>query len=344
MLAPMEGVTDFHMRRILTSVYAYDRCVTEFIRITNNLYPDRVFLKCCPELETGGMTDTGVPVYAQLLGTDHHYITLNAQRLVELGAPGIDLNFGCPAKTVNRHGGGSSLLRTPDRVISIVDAVRNSVDPSIPVTAKIRLGFDNSDNLMQIATGIEAAGATELCVHARTRLDGYKPPAHWSEVKQVRDALSIPVTVNGEIWNDRDASMAQSDSECFDLMLGRGALAMPDLARQIRSDVNSTTCTKLVWLDVLELLEQLLQTAVDLPARYAGNRTKQWLCYLIREYAGARELFPRIKRLRDIDTMAEQIRLQRKLCIAGDVPGQADTVKEVEAVERIDAAQVMLSV
>lgn len=317
MLAPMEGVTDFHMRRILTSVYSYDRCVTEFIRITNNLYPDRVFLKYCPELETGGMTETGVPVYAQLLGTDHQYITLNAKRLVELGAPGIDLNFGCPAKTVNRHGGGSSLLRTPDRVIDIVAATRDAVEPSIPVTAKIRLGFDNTENLMRIATGIEASGATELCVHARTRLDGYKPPAHWQEVKQVREALSIPVIVNGEIWNDRHACMAQTDSACVDLMLGRGALAMPDLAMQIKADASKVACKKYTWLDVLVLLEQLLQTAVDLPAKYAGNRTKQWLCYLVREYAGARELFPEIKRLRDMDSIADQIRRHRDACLAG---------------------------
>ena len=311
MLAPMDGVTDFHMRKILTSVYAYDRCVTEFIRITNNRYPDRVFLKYCPELETGGVTSTGVPVYVQLLGTDHHFISLNARRLVELEVPGIDLNFGCPAKTVNRHGGGSSLLRTPDRVADIVAAVRDAVDPSIPVTAKIRLGFDHTDKLMEIATGIEMAGATELCVHARTRLDGYKPPAHWSVVKQVRQALSIPVTVNGEIWSESDATLARSDSECFDLMLGRGALAMPDLASVIQAGVSKSAYAKLAWHDVLDLLEQLLQSAADLPVKYAGNRTKQWLSYLVREYAGARVLFSEVKRLQDIDAMAQQIRHHR---------------------------------
>ena len=130
-------------------------------------------------------------------------------------------------------------------------------------------------------------------------------------MKQVREALSIPVTVNGEIWTDRDASMAQADSDCFDLMLGRGALAMPDLARQIVANTNSVSCEKLRWPDVLDLLELLLQTAVDLPVRYAGNRTKQWLCYLVREYAGARELFAEIKRLQDVDMMAQQIRRHR---------------------------------
>ncbi len=311
MLAPMEGVTDYHMRKILTSVFSYDRCVTEFVRVTTGVYPDKVFLRYCPELRNGGVTDTGVPVFVQLLGSDCKSMADSAKRLVELGAPGIDINFGCPAKTVNRHGGGSALLRTPDRVSEIVAGVRDAVDPNVPVTAKIRLGFDHTDDLLKIAIGVERAGAAELCVHARTRLDGYKPPAHWSQVKQVRDALKIPVIVNGEIWSSTDSVMARKDSQCMDLMLGRGALAKPDLANQIAADVNNTAHRNLEWLDVLELLVQLLETAEGLPAKYAGNRTKQWMCYLVREYAGARQLFPNIKRLRDLDSIAAAINRHR---------------------------------
>ena len=92
MLAPMEGVTDFHMRKILTDVFHYDRCVTEFVRVTDGVYPQRVFLRSCPELLTGGRTRNGVPVYVQLLGSDTNAMAANAKRLVELGAPGIDLS------------------------------------------------------------------------------------------------------------------------------------------------------------------------------------------------------------------------------------------------------------
>ena len=158
-----------------------------------------------------------------------------AVRVVELGAPGIDLNFGCPAKTVNRHGGGSALLRTPSVVKDIVASVRDAVDPSVPVTAKIRLGFDNSDSVAEIASGVEQAGATELCVHARTRLDGYKPPAHWTQVAKVLREVTIPVIVNGEIWSVTDFEKASRDSGCVDIMLGRGALASPDLANRIHA-------------------------------------------------------------------------------------------------------------
>ena len=146
----------------------------------------------------------------QLLGSDPIALADNARRGVQLGAPGVDLNFGCPAKTVNRHGGGSSLLRTPVDVEKIVSAVRDAVPSSIPVTAKIRLGFDHTDFLLDIVTRIERAGATELCVHARTRDDGYKPPAYWNKVQAVRESVSLPVIINGEIWNLDNADQALS--------------------------------------------------------------------------------------------------------------------------------------
>jgi len=224
---------------------------------------------------------------------------------------GIDLNFGCPAKTVNRHGGGSALLRTPNTVRDIVACVRDAVDPSVPVTAKIRLGFDNSESVLEIAKGIETAGATELCVHARTRTDGYKPPAHWHEVAAVRSALSIPVVINGEVWTATDAGKAMADSGCSDIMLGRGALAMPDLAMQVSAQIMQQNCKSLEWHDVLGLLEELLETAVELPVKYAGNRTKQWLSYLSRQYAGATDLFAGIKRLQEVDVMSDEIRRHR---------------------------------
>ena len=123
-LAPMEGVVDYTMRDMLTRLGGFDRCVTEFVRITEQKLPARVFYRYCPELHTGGKTPAGTPVYVQLLGGDPDYMALNARTAERVGAPGIDLNFGCPSKTVNRNDGGSTLLREPQRVHNIVRSVR----------------------------------------------------------------------------------------------------------------------------------------------------------------------------------------------------------------------------
>ncbi|MGZ3722706.1 MAG: tRNA-dihydrouridine synthase, partial [Bdellovibrionales bacterium] len=106
----MEGVLDWTLRELLSSIGGVDRMVTEFVRVTDLLLPEHVFYRYCPELKQGGRTLAGTPVLVQLLGGQTGPLAENAARAVELGAPGIDLNFGCPAKTVNRHDGGATLL------------------------------------------------------------------------------------------------------------------------------------------------------------------------------------------------------------------------------------------
>ena len=152
MLAPMEGVVDHTMRELLTAVGGLDRCVTEFLRVSDRLLPPRVFHRVCPELSGGGITTSGVPVYLQLLGGQPGPMAENAARAAELGAPGIDLNFGCPAKTVNKSDGGAIILRQPERVHRIVSAVRAAVPAEVPVTVKTRLGFDHGEDF-QVRAG-----------------------------------------------------------------------------------------------------------------------------------------------------------------------------------------------
>ena len=112
-LAPMEGVLDPLMRKVITEVSHVDYCTTEFIRITDKLLPDHVFFRYAPELNNKSLTDSKTPVLVQLLGGKPDWMAKNALRAKELGAFGIDINFGCPAKTVNRHDGGASLLKDP---------------------------------------------------------------------------------------------------------------------------------------------------------------------------------------------------------------------------------------
>src|SRR5882672_6739667 len=134
----MEGLLDFTLRDILTRVGGIDRCVSEFIRVSGTLLPERAFIRIVPELLNGGRTRAGIPVRAQLMGSDSVCLAENAARLATLGPDGIDLNFGCPAKLVNRHGGGAALLDEPETIAMLVAAVRRAVPQAMPVSAKMR--------------------------------------------------------------------------------------------------------------------------------------------------------------------------------------------------------------
>ena len=311
-LAPMEGVIDAPMRRMLTGIGGYDRCVTEFVRVTNVLLPERVFLRLCPELEQDGFTENGIPVFTQLLGSDPAALASNAKRAVAMGAPGIDLNFGCPAKTVNNSMGGSILLRDPSRVGQIVQAVRDAVAPHVPVTAKIRLGYDNHDALGDIVQHIRDAGATELAIHARTKFDGYKPPAWWSSVRSVMHQGVATTYINGEIWSVADAREARAQSGCAHVMLGRSALAAPDLAMRIRAAENGVQPKNLTWLDISYLVEAQFVRSDSQSPRHVGNRTKQWLAYLKRNYAEVGDLFSRLRTLHDVSTIRHAFEAHRR--------------------------------
>ena len=307
-LAPMEGVVDYEMRDVLTQIGGYDRCVTEFVRVTeNNLLPNRVYHRFSPELANGGMTPAGVPVYLQLLGGNPKAMALNAAKAQKLEPPGIDINFGCPSKTVNKSDGGSVLLKEPSRIGAIVGAVRDAVDPKIPVTAKIRLGFSNHDFLEEVVDNIINAGANEVCIHARTREDGYKPPAYWSSVKKVADMSPIPVIINGEIWTPEDARLAKEQSGCTDIMLGRSAMRCPDLALIIKADQDSKHLEAMAWSEVLEMVLRYLHNSENRHPNFVSNRSKQWLVFLQKRYPEAAELFQRIKRLKVADEVFTEI-------------------------------------
>ena len=298
-LAPMEGVVDHTMRDMLTQVGGIDRCVTEFVRITDTKLPSRVFYRYCPELRNGGKTTSGTPVYVQLLGGKPEPMAMNAQRVAALGALGIDINFGCPAKQVNNNDGGSVLLQEPQRLFDIVSAVRKAVPIQTPVTAKIRLGFNDRSLLTDISQAIFASGADELTIHARTKTDGYKPPAYWDAISEIKTNSPIPIIANGEIWSPEDAHNCRQQSGCDDIMLGRGLLARPDLARHIRSQQQQTASNIMPWTEVLTLLQQFcVVTEAEYEAKYVGNRVKQWLGYLRQHYSLAVVLFEEVKRLK----------------------------------------------
>ncbi len=320
LLAPMEGLLDHTLRDALTRVGGIDRCVSEFIRVTDQLLPDRVFTRLVPELLSGGRTASGVPVRAQLLGSDPVCLAENAARLAALGPAGIDLNFGCPAKQVNRHRGGAVLLDEPELLADIVSAVRRAVPPEMPVSAKMRLGFNDTHRMLDCARALAIGGAAELVVHARTKAHGYRPPAYWDCIARIRAAVAVPVVANGEIWNVADAQRCRAESGCHDLMLGRGMVSDPGLALAILAADAGRTPQRLPWSDLLALLSgfwALVQQHVA--PKHSAGRLKQWLNYLRRAHPDAQVAYDAVRTLQDPAAVAA--------CLFGGAPGTAGPAK-----------------
>ncbi|WP_305815706.1 tRNA dihydrouridine(16) synthase DusC [Photobacterium leiognathi] len=293
-LGPMEGVLDHLMREMLTEINDYDLCVTEFVRVIDSLLPNSVFYRLCPELHQGGKTRSGTPVRVQILGQDPDWMAENAQRACSLGSAGVDINFGCPAKAVNKSRGGAVLLKEPERIYQIVKACRAAVNPVKPLTAKVRLGWDDPSQCFEIADAIAQAGADELVVHARTKEDGYRADTiKWDYIKQLKQQVKLPIIANGEVWNYHDGQNCLTATDTDALMVCRGALNLPNLGNVVKHDAPHMT-----WEEVLDLL--LVYSQYEIKGDkglYYPNRVKQWFSYLRHEYSQAKALFADLRAL-----------------------------------------------
>ncbi|ETS29384.1 tRNA dihydrouridine synthase DusC [Photorhabdus temperata] len=306
LLAPMEGVLDSLVRELLSEVNEYDLCITEFLRVVDSLLPVKSFYKLCPELRNQSRTPSGTLVRVQLLGQYPQWLAENAARAVELGSCGVDLNCGCPSKTVNGSGGGATLLKDPELIYQGVKAMREAVPSPLPVTVKVRLGWDSGDRQFEIADAVQQAGATEITIHGRTKEDGYKAERiNWQAIGEIRQRLAIPVIANGEIWDWQSAQDCIKVTGCDAVMIGRGALNVPNLSRVVKYNE-----PKMAWQEVVQLLQKYvrLEKQGD-TGQYHVARIKQWLGYLRKEYEEAITLFEEIRKLKTSADIARVISL-----------------------------------
>lgn len=308
LLAPMEGLLDDVLRAGLTALGGYDHVVSEFVRVSGTLLPERQFRRLVPELAQGSVTGGGTPVWVQLLGSDPACMADNAARLASLAPAGVDLNFGCPAPTVNRHRGGAALLDEPELLYRIAAAVRAALPAALPLSAKMRLGIAGPARAVECAQALAAGGAASLVVHARTREQGYRPPAHWHWVGAIAAAVPVPVVANGEVWTLADWRRCRSESGVADVMLGRGAVADPFLAARIRAaaggaaaDADPAAERAQEWRLLLALLAEFrARVGRKVEARHVGGRIKQWLHLLARTHPPAAVLLAAIRSLRTV--------------------------------------------
>lgn len=282
-LAPMDGVTDAVYRGLLTGLNGgrsgISVCVSEFVRVTRDPVPAAVLRRDVPELLVGGRTAAGVPVFVQLLGGDPEPVGQTARTAALLGALGVDLNFGCPAKTVNNHDGGATLLKYPRRIEAIVGRARALVPAHVPVTMKMRVGWSSCEGIEDVARAAEAGGAAWITVHARTRAQLYQPPVVWDALARARATVRVPVVANGDVRVATDVHACAAESCCEAFMIGRGAMARPGVFAAIRVDGDEVAETEKERARLGELLvryHELLVLDGVTPAR-ALARVKQWL-------------------------------------------------------------------
>lgn len=304
LLAPMEGVLDPLVRQLLTDVNDYDMCISEFLRVVDRLLPEKSFYRLCPELHNQSRTASGTPVRIQLLGQYPEWLAENAARAVELGSWGVDLNCGCPSRLVNGSGGGAMLLKDPELIYQGAKAMREAVPAHLPVTVKVRLGWDDSERCFDIADAVQQAGASEVVVHGRTKEDGYKAERiNWAAIGEIRRRLTIPVIANGEIWDWQSGQACLAATGCDALMIGRGALNVPNLSRVVKYNE-----APMPWPQVVQLLQKytLLEKQDD-TGLYHLARIKQWLGYLRKAYPEADDVFSQVRTCKTSSAVAAVI-------------------------------------
>lgn len=311
--APMDGVTDAPMRDLMGDFGAFSYCVTEFIRVSASALPAKVFRRDIPELNRGSVTPSGLPIQVQLLGGDPDRLAASALAACQAGAIGIDLNFGCPAPTVNRNDGGASLLRHPCRIRDLVSAVRQAVPTEVPVSAKLRLGWDSIDPIEENAHMAAEGGASWLTIHARTRVQNYAPPVFWPSIARVKQSLPIPIIANGDIWTFQDFQRCQEETGCDHFMIGRSALANPTLPWRIAHHLGISNQPQ-VSFEWLALFRELSNRIGDHRLQ-SMLRLKQWMKIAYRH--GDFPWFDELKRAESLDWLLLELeRLERERTIA----------------------------
>lgn len=247
-LAPMAGISNSAFRRIAKEM-GVGLVVAEMVS------DKAIFYGSKKTIDMLYMKEEERPISQQIFGSDKDSFVYAAKYILETMKPDIiDINMGCPVpKVATRAQAGSALLKNPDKVYEIVKAIVDAVN--VPVTVKIRSGWDEkSINAVEIAKVIEKAGASAITVHPRTRSQGYSGKADWNIIKQVKDAVNIPVIGNGDIKSCYDAKKMLDETNCDAVMIGRGLLGNPWLIRDCIDYLNNKKIKEVSILDRLNMV------------------------------------------------------------------------------------------
>ncbi len=224
LLAPMEGVTEPCYRGEVLALHNpahLGGACTEFLRVVDHGFDSAHVARHI------GASSSRIPVGVQLMGSHIEAIATTAASVTETNAAFLDLNFGCPTRGALKTCAGAALLREPERIEELVGVCVEATAGQLPVSAKIRAGFEDASQLEEIALSAQEGGASLLTVHCRTRAEGYTPEVDWTRIARAVDALDIPVCGNGGVRRFEDLQRMRDETGCAYVMVGHAALANP---------------------------------------------------------------------------------------------------------------------
>jgi tRNA-dihydrouridine synthase B len=268
-LSPMAGVTDVSFRRLIKRRSGVGLTVSEFISVeglTRNNPKSKRQMRFYPDEH---------PFAVQIFGGQVERMRMAAEMAEEVGADILDINCGCPAPKVVKHGGGSGLLKDHQRLETILKEVKKAI--TIPLTIKIRAGFyDHTINALETAKLAEACGVEHIALHGRTKEQGYRGLANWDLVRQIKEVVSVPVSGSGDVTTIEAAFARFAETNCDGVLIGRGAMANPWIFRQIEDSILGREVFQPTLADKRAILfEYFEMLREDMPETPAINRMKQ---------------------------------------------------------------------
>ena len=325
-LSPMAGVTDVSFRRLLKRRGGVGLSVSEFISVEG-------LTRSNPKSKRQmRFYEDERPFAVQIFGGQVERMCMAAEMAQEVGADILDINCGCPAPKVVKHGGGSGLLKDHNRLADILKSIKKVI--TIPLTVKIRAGFyDHTINAVDTAKLAEDCGVEHIALHGRTKEQGYKGRANWDLVRQIKETVKVPVSGSGDVTTVEEAFARWRETACDGILIGRGAMANPWIFRQIEDTMNGREPFQPTLEDKRNLLLEYFELLrADMPQIAAIGRMKQLAGQFTRGLPGGSRFRQVIYHSHEVDEILDRIEEYFETVAAGRVyVGEGDAGDEADA-------------